>query len=149
MPYSEGAEALLGAKEWWLDQDGQTFSYEVLSAKGHNGKVIARFVGFASRTVAESLKGASVAIPRSRFPVLGADEFYWTDLIGLGVVNEAGEALGGVSGLLDNGAHQILEVRQVLPEGRAKERLIPFVSKFVKTVDRERRCITVDWNSDF
>jgi 16S rRNA processing protein RimM len=35
-----------------------------------------------------------VSIPRSEFPELPADEFYWSDLIGLDVVNLQGEALG-------------------------------------------------------
>jgi hypothetical protein len=61
---------------------------------------------------------------RADFPAAEEGEFYWVDLIGCAVVNEQGEALGEVTGLIDNGAHQILQVAYELPDGKAAERLI-------------------------
>ncbi len=169
-PYSPDADALLTVREWWLDRPlavstdkafgnaGCEHNFDVLAAKKHGASITANLVGVVDRNAAERLKGARVAIPQSRFPALPADEFYWVDLIGLEVVNQAGEVLGEVVGLMDNGAHQILEVRQILAPAGAEtsgqtgpeaQRLIPFVGQFVKTVDHAARRITVDWGLDY
>ena len=65
------------------------------------------------------------------------------------MVNEQGESLGEVTGLIDNGAHQILQVAYELPDGKAAERLIPFVDAFLRTVDTPARRIVVDWGLDY
>jgi 16S rRNA processing protein RimM len=145
-PYSTDAAALLAAREWWFDVKGAMRSFDVVSAKAHGGTVTARLVGIVDRDAAEGLKGARISIARRHFPVADDDAFYWVDLIGLAVANLAGEPLGRVADLLDNGAHQTLVVRA---EGDEAERLIPFVAKFVPTVDLPGRRIVVDWQSDY
>ena len=64
------------------------------------------------------------------------------------VDNEAGEALGVVSGLLSTGAHDVLQVREGAGED-AVERLIPFVAAYVLDVDLAARHIRVSWEKDW
>lgn len=151
--YSADADALLHAKTWWLDRPAP-HDVDVMQSKMHGDEVVAQLMGVADRDAAEAMKGTAVHVRRSHFPVLADGEFYWIDLIGLEVENLAGERLGTVSDLMDNGAHPILRVQTdtaaeagVRPE--AHERLIPFVEQFVKTVDRPGKKITVDWELDF
>jgi 16S rRNA processing protein RimM len=150
-PFSTEADALLSVKTWWLDKPSLR-SVTVRTAKMHGGDVVAQIVGVVGRDAAEALKGASVTVPRSQFPQLPADEFYWSDLIGLDVVNLQGEALGQVTDLMHNGAQSILRIAPV-PDAaiatKAPERLIPFVDQFVKTVELEAKKITVDWGLDY
>jgi 16S rRNA processing protein RimM len=145
-PFSTDADALLSVKTWWLDKPGLQ-SVSVRTAKMHGGDVVAQIVGMVGRDAAEALKGAAVSIPRSAFPQLPADEYYWSDLIGLDVVNLQGEALGSVTDMMHNGAQSILRIAPV--EDKAPERLIPFVDQFVKTVDLAAKKITVDWGLDY
>ena len=152
-PFSTDADALLSVKSWWLDKPSLQ-SVQVRTAKLHGGDVVATLVGLSGRDAAEALKGAAVSIPRSAFPQLPADEFYWSDLIGLAVVNLAGEALGSVTDMMHNGAQSILRITPVSAGGvvtaeQAPERLIPFVDQFVKTVDQTTKTITVDWGLDY
>ena len=63
--------------------------------------------------------------------------FYWVDLVGLEVVTAAGAPVGKVTGLLETGAVDVLEVR-----GEKGEVLIP-LAPYVE-VDLERRRIVVD-----
>jgi 16S rRNA processing protein RimM len=122
----------------------------VRQVKLHGGDVVAQLVGVADRNAAESLKGCTVQIPRSRFPALADGEFYWSDLTGLNVVNLQAQSLGMVLGLMDNGAHPILRVGEnVDVAGTAQERLIPFVDQFVKNVDLAAKTVTVDWGVDY
>ncbi len=148
-PYSTDASALLNAREWWFDVKGTVRSFDVMSAKVHGSAVTARLVGIVDRDAAEALRGARISVPRRGFPVTDANEFYWVDLIGLGVFNEAGESFGEVAELMENGAHQNLVVHLQDDEGRTVERLIPFVDAFVKTVDLAARRIVVDWQLDY
>jgi 16S rRNA processing protein RimM len=149
-PFSSDADALLGVKTWWLDKPSLQ-PVTVRTAKLHGGDVVAQLVGTLGRDASEALKGAAVFIPRSQFPQLPADEFYWTDLIGLDVVNLQGEALGTVTDMMHNGAQSILRITPV-PDAaadKAPERLIPFVDQFVITVDQAGKKITVDWGLDY
>lgn len=148
--YSADADALLHAKTWWLDRP-EVRDVDVMQAKVHGDEVVAQLMGVADRDAAEALKGATVQVRRSHFPPLSDDEFYWVDLIGLDVVNMAGERLGRVHDMMDNGAHPILRVQgeSAGPEAKPREWLIPFVEHYVKTVDRAGKTITVDWELDF
>ena len=149
-PFSSDADALLSVKTWWLDKPSLQ-PVSVRTAKLHGGDVVAQLVGTLGRDASEALKGAAVFIPRSQFPQLPADEFYWSDLIGLDVVNLQGEALGQVGDMMHNGAQSILRITPV-PDAateKAPERLIPFVDQFVKTVDQAGKTITVDWGLDY
>ncbi|MDB5991893.1 MAG: ribosome maturation factor RimM [Herbaspirillum sp.] len=177
-PFSDDADALLGARRWWLNKPESASSLrdiDMLQAKSHGGDVVAQLMGVAGRDAAEALKGHQVQISRSHFPALSNGEFYWVDLIGLSVENMQGEQLGTVADLMDNGAHPILRVVKPVAQvviaaaavetselaaaqskARSKatpapvsETLIPFVDHFVKTVDQAAKKITVDWELDY
>ena len=95
------------------------------------------------------LKGMQVAVPRDLLPVLsknGNDGYYWSDLIGLEVVNLQNEELGKVTWLLETGANDVLQVRIKEDE---RERLIPFVNQVIVKVDLKGCRITVDWGVDY
>lgn len=154
-PFSEDADALLSVKTWWIDKPS-LHEVDVAQCKLHGGDVVAQLVGVTDRNVAEALKGAAVSVPRSRFPALSEDEFYWTELIGLEVQNLQGEQLGTVTDMMSNGPQSILRIAPVPvpateaePEVAAPERLIPFVDAFIIKVDKAGKKITVDWGLDY
>lgn len=160
-PHADDASALLHAQRWWLlgpPQAGlvaadaaraEPVCVKIAQSREHSGTVVAQAAGVADRNLAEALRGRRVWIRRADFPAPEEDEFYWVDLIGCSVSNEQGELLGEVSGLIDNGAHQILQVAFVQPDGKAGERLIPFVDAFLRTVDTAGKRIVVDWGLDY
>lgn len=151
-PYSLDADALLNVKTWWLDKPSLR-PVKVRTAKLHGGDVVATLADVKDRDAAEALKGAQVTIPRSEFPELPADEYYWSDLIGLEAVNLQGEALGKVTDMMHNGAQSILRITPQAGQGaaddKAQERLVPFVDQFVKDVDLAGKKITLDWGLDY
>ncbi len=61
-------------------------------------------------------------------------ELYWSDLVGLSVVNREGLTLGRVGGVLDTGAHPVLQVEAEDQGG--SERLIPLVPAYVDAIER-------------
>ena len=155
LPHSASPEALFSSKRWYLlpaEKGVKTFSgtalLRVREAREHSDTVIASAQDVDDRTAAEALKGARIFIPRSSFPTAGDDEFYWVDLIGLEVCNREGEALGRVKELLSTGPQTVL-VLEYGEGGKVLERMIPFVSAYVDSVDIAGKRITVDWQADY
>ena len=62
------------------------------------------------------------------------------------VANREGVALGEIVGVVDHGAHPLLEVARA--DGGA-HRLIPYVASIVDSVDLAARRIDVDWGEEW
>ena len=164
LPHSTDPEALFAAKSWFLQAPDAKFrpgftlfsgtvTLSVDEAKVHSDTVVAKFNGLDDRNAAEALRGARIFLPRSSFPAASKDEYYWVDLIGLNVVNREGVALGLVRDLMATGPHSVLCVEYAAQQEDGTsvnaERMIPFVSVYVDTVDIAGKCITVDWQPDY
>lgn len=131
---------------WWIAREGEPWrEVKLKGLKVHGDGVVVLLDGIADRTDAETMKGVLVGAPRDALPATDEDEFYWGDLIGLEVVNTADEKLGKVAGLIETGANDVLRV--VGEEG--SERLLPFVSAVVLSVDVKAGLIRVEWGSDW
>ncbi len=144
-PFTEYLDSLMGYQTWWLgNEHGPWREAKVQQCEAHHKTLAALLPDCPDRTSAEKLKGLLIAVPRSSLPEQRDDEYYWSDLIGLAVVNEAGEPLGTVANLLETGANQVLSVR-----GANGEMLIPFVASAIKQVDVKNKTIRVDWSADY
>lgn len=155
LSYSNSPEALLASKRWYLqpsERGAKSFAGTVLltirQSKDHSDTLVALAQGIDDRNAAEALRGARVFVPRSSFPTTSEDEYYWVDLIGLSVINREGVLLGQVQELLATGPQTVL-VLAYEEDGKARERMIPFVSAFVDKVDLPEKRITVDWQPDY
>lgn len=143
--FTEHLDTLIDHNTWQLGNDTHPWrEFKVLECKTHTKVLVARLEGVTDRTAAENCKGLLIAVPRSSLPKAGEDEYYWSDLIGLAVVNLQGESLGKVDNLLDMGANDILCVRN--DKG---EILIPFLSHVVQQVSLDEKLIRVDWQADY
>jgi 16S rRNA processing protein RimM len=117
----------------------------VTGGRAHGKGVVAQLAGYEDRELARELIGADIAVVRAQMEAPGADEYYWTDLIGAAVANRGGVEFGRVDHLLETGANDVLVVR-----GERGETLIPFVAgRYVLEVDLDRKRILVDWESDW
>ena len=143
-PFTETTDSLAAYATWWVGCEGEWREVAVAEAAVHSGHVIARFEGMADRERAAALKGLEVAVPRDALPEAEEGEYYWADLIGLKVSNLQGDELGEVAEVFSNGAQDILRV-----VAGKDERLIPFVTAVIRTVDLANARIEVDWGKDW
>lgn len=148
-PFADDPAAWAKMRTWWLAPDADAVESgwreaPVLTARVHGDAVVAQLDGVSDRDGAEALEKMYVGAPRSSMPPPDAGEYYWADLIGLAVVNEASVSLGKVANLLETGANDVLVVR----DGE-RERLLPFVEHVVREVDIPGRRIRVDWQLDW
>ena len=143
--YTETVESLSDYPVWWLgDEKNPWREVSVEKFAVQSKGLIAKFPGCNDRTAAEKYKGLLVAVPRSSLPQQSEDEYYWSDLIGLEVVNLAGASLGIVDNLMDTGANQVLCVR-----GKDGDVLIPFIASAIQQVSLAEKMIRVDWSADW
>ncbi len=134
---------LLAYKTWWVDGEGGWRETAIPEARVHGRAVVARVEGCEDRDAAAALRGRQVAVPRTTLPGTKSGEYYWADLIGLAVVNGAGQALGRIAGLLQTGANDVLVV------AGERERLIPFIADVIRDVDLAAGVVRVEWDADF
>ena len=148
-PFGDDPEAWGKMPHWWLASESETpdkqwAQYALRSCQAHGKGLVACLEGIADRSAAEQFSGWYVAAPRESLPCTEENEYYWCDLVGMAVRDEAGGLLGEVTGLLSTGAHDVLQVR----DGDT-ERLIPFVAAYVLDVDTNARSIRTAWQKDW
>jgi 16S rRNA processing protein RimM len=121
-------------------EDGRLLKIETLRpAKDH---FVAALAGIDDRDAAEKLANLKLYVPRERLPALvDTDEFYHADLIGLAVVNKAGDRLGTVLAIHNFGAGDLIEVRL---DANGKTEMIAFNESNVPIVDIAAGKIVID-----
>ncbi|AUD78419.1 ribosome maturation factor RimM [Kangiella profundi] len=144
--YTDPKENILNYSPWYLKLDGQWQKVSIINGREQGKTVVAQLEGCNDRNTAESYRGVEIAIEESQLPQLEDGEYYWRDLIGLTVVNLAGEELGTVKKMMETGANDVLVVKTASKE----ELLIPYVPEYsVMKVDLDSKQITVDWELDY
>lgn len=113
-----------------LRMDGAEVVIESVSI--HKDRPLVKLKGIETIEAAEALQFKYLeAVERPR---TGRNEFLVTDLLGLTVHTEEGEALGKVDDVMQNPAHEILVVGEIM---------IPLVEQFVTSIDMKKSFITV------
>ncbi len=144
-PYTEDPETLATYETWLVGREGEWKEYKVLEARLHTTQVVAQLEGLTDRDAALKLKGCEVAVLRETLPEPDDGSYYWSDLVGLAVVNTGGTALGVVKEMFSNGAQDVIDV--VAGEAGEVKRLIPWTA--VQSVDLKARRIEVEWEADW
>ena len=142
-PFTAAPENLQAYSHWWIGSAGQWQKYRVEGMEVHSASAVVKLAGCEDRDAAGRFRGREVAVPREALPETGANEFYWSDLVGLKVVNAENEDLGTVSEVFATGANDVLVVQG------ERERLIPFTEEVVKQVELANGVIRVDWGRDY
>lgn len=93
--------------------------------------LVAAIEGVADRDAAAALRGTRLYIDRAALPPTEEEEYYHADLLGLEVVDQAGQPLGRVRAIYDFGAGDVIEVQG--HGGRTV--VIPFTRQAVPEVD--------------
>ena len=133
------AQTLRGATQWWIGAQ----AYQVSAARVHGASVVGKLAGVETREQALGLKGREVAVRREALPEPEEGTYYLADLMGLEVMNQAGEKLGVVTQTYSNGVHDVIEL------AGDRTRLIPWVAAVIKQVDLPNRRVVVEWGADW
>lgn len=112
-------------------ESGTKIDLRITQIKGPN-TVLAQVKGCHNRTQAEQLIKTQLFVNRQNMPAPENDEYYHIDLIGLGVLDEAGKSYGHIVAVHDFGAGTFFDVQE---EGNPHIKTLPFQKDSVLQVD--------------
>ena len=122
------------------DEDGSNL-YELRVLRSIKNGLAVRLSGVTNKEQADALRGIKLFVPRVRLPQLPDDEYYYSDLIGMTVLDSGGTELGQIKSVQNHGATDLLEVQ--CPDHSATV-LLPFTRAMVPNVDLTARRVITD-----
>lgn len=142
--HTQPAENILGYQPWVVRSAEQEREFWPTEGRPQGRSVVAHLAGVDDRDLARELIGAEIRVSRAQFAEAEPGQHYWSDLIGLQVINAADEVLGVVDYLVETGANDVMVVQG------ERRRLLPYVvGLVVRNVDLRSGVIRVDWDRDF
>ena len=150
LPETEQLDGLLDYKTWWVGKnesgkDSDWRKLKVEETKIHNDVIVVKLQGITERDGALACKGKQVAVPKALLPKLKADEYYWSDLIGLNVKNMQAVDFGKIIDVFATGANDVIATKSEA----GIERLIPYIEGTILEVNMADKTMLVDWDADF
>jgi 16S rRNA processing protein RimM len=143
-PFTEDPAGLDEYAQWIVrTPDGRWVGLALEGFELHSKGPVAKLAGCESPEDVQKLRGCDIAVPREALGEAEEGMLYRVDLVGLEVKDQSGALLGRVEGFFDTGDTGVMVVKG------ERERMIPFVPEYVKSVDRAGRSITVDWKADY
>ncbi|WP_127020569.1 ribosome maturation factor RimM [Rheinheimera mangrovi] len=149
--YTDVPEGIFDYTPWQIQLQGNWRQVQISSKKRHGNGLIVKLAEVSDRDQAQLYVNADIAVERSALPQLAEGDYYWRDLMGMAVVNEAGYHLGEVVDMMETGSNDVLVVKANKSDAFGKtERLLPFLTdSVIKDVNNAERRILVDWDPDF
>ena len=107
-------------------------TYDILSLRIQGRTPIITLSGIHDRNAAEALIGKDVYVNEEEIRPTDDDSYLVGDLVGLSVLDAgSGEEIGHVKGIVDNPAHDLLEITT----GDGNVLLIPMADVFIKEIN--------------
>lgn len=123
--------------------DGSLHAKVVSWVKPHGRGLLMGLETISDRNLAQSLAGSSLYVDKSRLPALEEDTYYWSDLVGLNVVDRSGAFLGLLDAVIPTPGNDVYVVKGDTA-GKKGEILIPAIGDVVVRVDLENKTMVVD-----
>jgi len=141
--YSSPPENILNYPSWIINNKGEEDFYSIEQGRKQNNKIVVKLEKIDDRNTAESLINSKIQILRSDLPKLSNDNYYWSDLVGLSVLNSEETVIGKIESLIETGANDVMVIITLKDE----RILIPFVMhEIIKEVNVELNYIKIDWS---
>jgi 16S rRNA processing protein RimM len=138
--FTDPPDRLLQHRTLQLSVGGTWTAYRIEATGRSGGQLTAKLGDVNDRDQAQSLRGASIGVPRSELPQRDDKDFYRADLVGCEVVNLQGVSLGLVRHFVETPAQVLMVVRG------AREYWVPAVPQHLRRVDLQARRVVVDWD---
>jgi 16S rRNA processing protein RimM len=117
--------------------------------KPHGNGFVVKIENSNDRDQALLLKGRTIAVERVELPTPKKDEYYWSDLVGLTVINTKNESLGIIDHLFETGSNDVVVTTITTTVGThiAKQTIyIPYLKSVIKEIDLEKKIMIVEWD---
>lgn len=111
----------------------------IRSQRPHQEGLLLGFDGIDTPELAGRFRNEVLYVPLADAPELSEGEYYYHELIGLSVVDEAGHPLGTLTEIMETGANDVY----VLVDPSGTEILLPAIPEVVLDVDLDARTMRV------
>lgn len=138
--YTDPIGQILEYDPWYLEDENGWRPIQVIDGQPHGKGIIVKLEGFDTPEQSRLLTGTVIGIQRKQLAPLEKNEYYWSDLEGLTVINSDGKVLGKVIYLMETGANDVLVVKN------GKELAIPYIKDVVLSVDLVKKEMRVQWD---
>ena len=132
-PTTDDVRRFKKLKEVILDTGKENRILEIEQVKFFKQFAILKFKGIDTLDEVEKYRKKSLYVTRENAVRLNKDEYFIADLIGLKVLDEAGEALGELEDVIETGANDVYQIK--MNDGR--QLLLPALRQCVLEVDVE------------
>ncbi len=146
---TDDRSAIFDMQPWWMKTATGMKPLTVKAWREQGTGIVAQFEQVPDRNVAETMNGVTIWVEQNVLPETSADEYYWSDLVGMRVMNEQNEYLGDIAEMFETGAHDIMRVAATSDSLDKEERLIPWHKQTVIQVDTTERTVHVSWLNDY
>jgi 16S rRNA processing protein RimM len=137
---------------WWIEMPDGWTTVEIDSFQPVAKGFIAHIKGLDDRDEARKYCQREIYVSTEAFPPAEEGEYYWHQLEGLQVVSvfDGNErVLGTLSGFLETGANDVMQVSPSADSIDDVERLLPYIDQVIVEVDLASGVIRVDWDPEF
>lgn len=151
--YTEFGTDILNYSPWFLSTNTEAkdlVAVTVEEGRVHGKGIIVKLKEYHSKEHAQELNQRIIFIDHSQLPKLQHNEYYWSDLIGLTVINQAnGTVIGKVKQLIATGSNDVMIV-ETMPNTEGppapKQIAIPYLpERVVLGIDLNKGEIVVNW----
>ena len=143
-PFTEDLKTLGKFSSWFLSKDENKWKeFKVESSSIQGRTMLSKIEHVNDRIDADELKGFLIGINKIDLPALEKGKYYWSDLIGLEVINQSGFNFGIIDSIMETGSNDVLVVKDL------KETLIPYLSDVILKIDLDKKNVLVDWDENF
>jgi 16S rRNA processing protein RimM len=136
--YNEDAENFYRYASLITNKNERQAELKLTEVRFSKGFFYLKFEGLNSPEQVSFLINQELFVREEDLPPLDNDEYYDYQLIGLHVVNHAGEIIGTVSQVIHTGVNDIIVVK-----GK-EEILVPMVEGLISKIDLKNSLITID-----
>lgn len=140
--FTDPFDNLLNYSNWEIKHQNHWQPVTVEKCKTHGKWLIVKLSGCNDREQAKHYTNDLIAINRNDLIQPKANEYYWSDLIGLTVITVEGVSLGIIDSIMETGANDVI----VVTNQDNRQILVPYIKQVVKSVDLNNKKMIVDWD---
>jgi 16S rRNA processing protein RimM len=124
-------------KEMYVEVGERLVLYSISEIRVNNHKAVLTLANTTAED-SERLVGKELYLPLTMLPALEGKKFYYHEVVGFEVEDEAFGAIGTITEIIDNSPQALFSI-----DHTGKEVLIPIIDDFIIKIDRQEKKIRV------
>jgi 16S rRNA processing protein RimM len=136
---TDDPEMLTKMESVFVEQNKNLIPFFIKDSSLHKSELLrVRFEEVDSEEEAQAMIGSDLYLPLDLLPQLSGNQFYYHEVIGYEVIDQAHGPIGSITAVNEQTAQALFEI-----DNNGKQILIPIHDEIIKMVDREKKVISI------